>query len=149
MWQDLVNFLKIVVPTKGEGILMFCGTIGGYITYTLGGIDVSMLWLFWFVVVDYFTGFISALKNGEWCSSRSYRGLFKKFFIFVIIAVCVGIDEVMHLDHIMRTCAIYAFTVNEAGSILENIDKLGFGDVIPEPIRNALKNIKDKGELHG
>ena len=148
MGQDILNFLRVVVPTKGESVLMALGSAWGFITYTLGGIDVSITWLFGFVILDYFTGFIAALKNGEWCSHRSFKGLFKKFFIFVIIALCVGIDEIMHLGHTMRTCAIYAFTVNEFGSILENIDKLGYGDVIPEPIRKALKNIKERKELN-
>ena len=142
--QSLMSFLSVIIPTKGERLLMLIsGGLGGLLSFALGGLDLSIQWLFFLVCLDYATGLTAALKTGEWNSSAGFQGLFKKFFIFLIVAVCNGIDQVMSFD-ILRNAAIMAYAVNEAGSILENLERLGFGEFIPDFLRRGLKALKEK-----
>jgi phage-related holin len=39
---------------------------------------------------------------------------------------------------------IIAYLINESGSILENIENLGYGSIIPEVLRKGLKAINQK-----
>lgn len=126
--------------------MAFSGVIGAYLSYALGGMDKAILWLFAFVVADYVTGVAASIKNKEVCSSKGAKGLIKKGFIFLVIIICHGVDEISNTKF-MRDAAVFAYAINEAISIIENIDKLGFGGAIPTPIRNALKTIKDKKEI--
>lgn len=142
--QELWNFLSVVIPTKGERLLMLIsGFIGGWLSVALGGFDLSIKWLFVFVVVDYITGTIAAFKTQEWCSNKGFHGLFKKVFMFAVVALCHGIDQVVHYEF-LRNAAIMAYAVNEAGSIIENFDRLGYGDYIPAFLRRGLKVLKKK-----
>ncbi len=142
--QDLWNFFSVVIPTKGERVLMLIsGALGGWLSFALGGIDLSIKWLFVFVCLDYITGMIAAFKLSEWCSRTGFKGLFKKVFLFFVVALCHGIDQVVHLE-ILRNAAIMAYGVNEAGSILENLERLGYGSLIPGFLRRGLKTLKDK-----
>ena len=142
--QDLWNFFSVVIPTKGERLLMLIsGALGGWLSFALGGFDLSIKWLFIFVCIDYATGMIAAFKRGIWCSRTGFKGLFKKVFLFAVVALCHGIDQVVHLE-ILRNAAIMAYGVNEAGSILENLENLGFGSHIPGFLRRGIKTLKDK-----
>lgn len=125
---------------------MCVGACVGSLVWALGGIDIAIQWLFAFTVIDYLTGNVAALKTGEWNSSTGYKGLLKKVIIFVIVAVCNGLDQVIG-SGIFRSAAIMAYSVNEAGSIIENIDRLGLGSRIPSVLRNGLRDLRVKNEI--
>lgn len=142
--QNVAEYVSYVVPTKWEGVFMaISGIAGSVLAWAFGGIDLQLTWLFVFVVVDYLTGTLAACKTGEWCSQVGAKGLFKKAFIFLIVALSHGIDVTTQSDF-LRNAAIAAYAVNELGSTLENLDRLGFTGLIPEFLRRALKQIKSK-----
>ncbi len=64
----------------------------------------------------------------------------KKSVMFLIIGLGVLLDTAMN-THMIRTMFIGAFAIVEAMSIVENIDKLGYGRYIPQFIRGALAQI--------
>lgn len=143
---DLWNFLSVVIPSKGERLIMLIsGALGGWLSFAIGGFDLSIKWLFVFVCADYITGMIAAFKRGIWCSRSGFRGLFKKVFLFFIVALCHGIDQMTHLE-VLRNAAIMAYGVNEAGSIIENLENLGLGKHIPPFVRRGIKTLKEKEE---
>ena len=139
--NDLIN---AIIP-KFDGLLVCLGGLGGAIAWVLGGFDPGMQWLLIFIAVDYFTGTAAAFKTGQWSSSSGFRGLLKKVVILSIVAICNGIDQVTGAG-IVRTAAISALCLNEAGSILENFDRLGFGSVIPAGVRKCVKQLREKTE---
>ena len=102
-------------------ISAICGISISSILWLVGGIDISLTWLFVFCVIDYITGTCSAFRQGQWT------------------------DEVCHIDYI-RQAVIIAYIINESGSILENIEALGYGKVIPPILRHGLKLLKMKNE---
>ena len=40
----------------------------------------------------------------------------------------------------------FAFCLNDFGSILENIERMGYGSIIPAPIRKMLKAMEERSE---
>ena len=118
-------------------------TIGGWLNWALGGIDAAIVWLFIFTIIDFISGNAAAIKQKKWQSRITYRGIFKKLFIFIMIAICHGVDVSLQVDFV-RTACIFAYILNEVGSILENVERLGFGDIIPAPLRNALHMVSER-----
>ena len=145
----MVSLLSSIMPGKGERILLTIGGLmGGWISYALGGIDEGVIWLAIFVGIDYVTGIASGAITGRLESKRGFLGVLKKATMFVIVAVCHGMDVVLE-THMIRDGAVVALVANEALSIIENIEKMGFGSIIPRPLRAAVKQIKEKQDQGG
>lgn len=145
-----VRFLSEIKPDTVQQYLMSIGAaIGLVLSIVLGGID-KMIWaLFILAVADYILGTIAAFHGGEWDSNTGFRGIGKKCIIFAFVGIAVGVDYTLGSGQTFRQIIIGAYGVNEAGSIIENIDKLGFGHIIPASMRHGLARLKetaDKGE---
>lgn len=142
--QTFIDYMSLLIPAKGEAYLMLAsGAVGSALAWALGGIDLQLQWLLMFVAVDYVTGTIAAGKTGEWNSRVGFRGLFKKVFIFVVVMLSHGLDVIAGTE-MLRNAAIVAYAVNELGSTLENLDRLGFGGMIPGFLHRAIKEIKSR-----
>ncbi len=125
-------------------------------------------WVGWIVIVwlcalvlDYITGSAAAAKDGEWSSKIAREGLWHKAgsIAAVLVAAMCDIALGVVVDGIgaqavtdwlggsmtfatPMVCIWYIIT--EAGSILENADKLGAK--IPKFLRNRLDKLKDTVE---
>lgn len=106
----------------------------------VGGVDDQIQALVILVSLDILTGMVASCKSHSFASSVATRGLCKKAVMFLIIGLGVLLDGAMH-THMVRTMFIGAYAIIEAMSIVENIDKLGYGHYIPNFIRNALAQI--------
>lgn len=144
--QTAIDYVSLLIPAKGEAYLMLAsGAIGSAVAWLLGGIDLQLKWLLLFVAVDYLTGTIAAGKTGEWHSRVGFRGLFKKVFIFVVVMLSHGLDVIAGTD-MLRNAAIAAYAVNEALSTVENIDRLGYGNMVPQFLKKAMKQFQKERE---
>ena len=115
---------------------------GTLILELLGGWDGMLKTLIIFVVLDYFTGVLSALYNKGLSSQIGYKGIIKKVSIFVVVVIACVISETMKLD-MVRSATIVFYISNEGISILENIAKC---DVeYPDIIKKILEKLK-KGD---
>lgn len=147
MLDQLVNFLRVVIPTQAERVLLAIGaTMGGWIGLGLGGFDESIKILSVFILADIVTGVSAAWKRGKWSSTVMYRGLFKKAFTYAIVMIANGVDNALHVDF-MREACIMAYSVNEAGSILENLDRMGYGNLIPPFLRKGIEQLKEQKKV--
>lgn len=126
-------------------LLSLGAIVGGSFSFLVGGIDTPITWLIVLCIIDYITGIITALITGKWCSNTGFKGIAKKMLMFVIVAMAVGLDNIFKIDT-FRDVTIFAYTLNESGSILENIDRAGFGAIIPKPIRNGIKALKERNK---
>jgi len=117
--------------------------IGGLLTGLLGGWDLALQVLVLFVVLDYATGLTAAWYEKKLDSSIGFRGIAKKILLFVPIAVAYALDKALGQD-ILRSLAIWFYMANEGLSILENLGRAGVP--IPEPIKTALEQLKQKGD---
>lgn len=144
--DSILDFLLQLKPTGAEQYLMSIGAVIGLIfSVSVGGMDKMIYALIALSIVDYITGMFTAFKKGQWDSSTGFRGILKKFVIFAVVALCNTIDTAMGM-HISRQMAICAYALNEAGSIIENVDRAGYGQYIPDIIRNALARLTEKAE---
>ena len=144
--DSIVDFLIYLKPTGAEQYLMSIGAVIGLVfSVSIGGMDSMIYALIALCIVDYITGMFTAFKTGQWDSSTGFRGILKKFVIFAVVALCNCIDTAVGM-HILRQMAICAYALNEAGSIIENVDRAGYGQYIPNVIRNALARLTEKAE---
>lgn len=144
--DSIIDFLLQLKPTGAEQYLMSIGAVIGLVfSVSIGGMDSMIYALIALSIVDYITGMFTAFKTGQWDSSTGFRGILKKFVIFAVVALCNCIDTAMNM-HILRQMAICAYALNEAGSIIENVDRAGYGKYIPNVIRNALARLTEKAE---
>lgn len=140
--DDVFDFAKNLVPTGAEQWLLGIGAaIGLGISIAVGGMDKMIYALIALMILDYATGIIAACRTGQWDSSTGFVGLAKKAVILGVVALCNTVDTAMD-THTLRQMAICAYALNEAGSIVENIDRAGWGEHIPSFIRNALARLQ-------
>lgn len=144
--NSIVDFVLQLKPSGLEQALMTAGAvIGMAVSIALGGID-KMIWaLIALCVIDYATGTIAAAKSGEWGSKEGFIGLLRKTVIFSVVALANVIDIAIDV-HILRQMAICAYALNEAGSIVENVDRAGWGYIIPAILRKALAQLNERAE---
>lgn len=121
--DEVYEFIKNCVPTGAEQYLMAIGAaIGLGISIAVGGMDKMIYALIALMILDYATGIIAACRTGQWDSSTGFVGLAKKAVILGVVALCNTVDTAMD-THTLRQMAICAYALNEAGSIVENIDR--------------------------
>lgn len=144
--NSIVDFIVQLKPTELEQILLSIGAILGMaVSIALGGIDKMIYALVALCIVDYATGTLAALKSGEWGSKEGFIGLLRKTVIFSVVALANLIDIAIDV-HALRQMAICAYALNEAGSIIENVDRAGWGSIIPNILRKALVQLNERAE---
>ena len=115
--------------------------IGAILGYLFGPWDAVIMVLL--VSLDYITGVVSAAVRKCMDSSVGFAGLFKKVFIFVLVALAALLDKLVpSTNGAVRTAVCMFYIANEGLSILENAGKIGLP--IPEPLQNALQKLKSK-----
>lgn len=144
--DEVYEFIKNCMPTGAEQYLMAIGAaIGLFISIAVGGMDKMVYALIALMILDYASGIIAACRTGQWDSSTGFVGLAKKAVILGVVALCNTVDVAMD-THALRQMAICAYALNEAGSIVENVDRAGWGEHIPVFIRNALARLQSSTE---
>lgn len=144
--NSVVDFIIQLKPTELEQILLGIGSVVGMgISLALGGVDKMIYALIALCIIDYATGTIAALKTGQWGSKEGFIGLLRKTVIFSVVALANLIDVAIDV-HALRQMAICAYALNEAGSIIENVDRAGWGSVIPAILRKALVQLNERAE---
>lgn len=61
----------------------------------------------------------------------------------MIVILFHGLSDIVLLPAI-DTAVISAFAINEICSVLENVERMGLGDIIPTPVRKLLDVVTDK-----
>lgn len=118
------------------------GFLGSVVSFLIGKIDISIMILASFMIFDYLTGVIKAIKNKQLNSKIGFEGLLKKICIFIILIVANLLDLLLGNDNLMfRSIVIYFYISNEGISILENLCEMNVP--IPEKIKEILLSIKE------
>ena len=103
-----------------------------------------MIWLVFILIlmaIDVSTGFIQAYTNHELKSGKMSTGLLKKFALMLVLVAIVPLTVVLPgIVSVTVIISVYALEmVNEFLSIIENLNKIGIGTNIFEPILKRLK----------
>lgn len=135
------ELISAILPDKTEQLLMLIGgVLGAVLSFLFGDTLKDVFYLFLLVLIDYCMGNMVAYRTSNWNSHTGFLGITKKLTIFVVVAFCHWADVASGQAVIsFRAVAVCAYAVNELGSILENLELLGFGGVIPPILRKALR----------
>ena len=125
--------------------------LGGTIGNLLGGFDKLFTALIVCMVIDYFSGILVAAvfkkspktESGALESNAGLKGLAKKIFILLIVAVAVQVDTVLDSNFI-RNAIILGFIANEVLSLIENGGLMGIP--MSPVLTNAVDILKKKSE---
>lgn len=138
-----LNWLKGIYTTSELKIMAFGSAFGAFFSVAVGGADKQVIALVGFVIADYITG-IAAAWNTEKISSRiGFKGIFKKIGIFAALAFANWLDVAMGIS-MLRSMALFGFATVEATSLIENIDRMGYGEYIPVFLRSKLVQIREE-----
>lgn len=134
-----------VVDNVWRNIQAALTIVGGAVGYFLGGLDGLLIVLLAFMVIDYITGIMCAIKDKSISSKVGFSGICKKILILVLVGMSNLLDiYVLQTGSMLRTAALFFYISNEGVSILENAGKLGLP--IPAKIKNVLSQLHDKAE---
>ena len=108
----------------------------------LGGWDMWLQVLVYFVIADYLTGVLAAFCLKKLSSEVGARGIAKKVFIFLLVGIAYQIDMLAGTE--LVRAAVCGFYIGIEGlSILENAGKLGIP--LPTILIDALEQMKNRG----
>lgn len=108
------------------------------IVAALGGWDKALQALVFFVVADYVSGLLLAMKNRQFSSTIGFSGMVLKLGYFLAVAGAHAFDSyISDSNPWARTAVTMIFIVNEAGSFFANLTLLGVP--IPKILTDALR----------
>ena len=145
MWEQIVAWCREMWPVGVEKFTAALAFIAGIIGAAVGEHANLFIWLTTFCAADFLVGLLAAAINENISSKRMYVGLMKKSSIIGVCFLFHGIGQLIGWNGL---CAwvIAAFSINELISVLENLEKAGFGGIIPAPVRNLLESVQKNQE---
>ncbi len=130
-----------LLQTFSAGICAVCG-------FMWGQLDGLLYALIAFMVMDYITGLISAYIAKNLSSSIGFKGIAKKVFIMVLVAVGHILDtRIIGDGAVCRSAVIGFYLANEGISILENAGKTGLP--LPKKLTDVLAQLKNEEDKNG
>ena len=118
--------------------------VGAAFSFLVGGVDKLLTALLVFVVIDYATGLIAAWKTATLDSKKGFDGIKRKVVMLVIVIMAHWIDVSLFGVSTCRSMVIFAYLGNEGLSIVENLDRMGYGEYIPAFIREKLAQLRSE-----
>lgn len=133
------------VKDMWDTIRVFLAVVGGFLSRFLGGMDGMVMALIWFAAIDYTTGIIAAIIEKKLDSSIGWKGILKKFVMFMIVGICHIVDaDVLGGGSALRTMAIIFYISNEGVSVVENVSRAGLP--VPNKLKEVLAQLKEDSE---
>lgn len=116
------------------------------LSFCVGGIDTPMKALAVLMCLDFATGITVGWRSKELSSRRGTNGIFKKMVVLICVTMAYMLDLTLGID-MLRSMTISAFATIEALSLIENIDRMGYGSIIPRGLRVRLAQIADEKKI--
>jgi len=133
------NRIKVCAGVLGTAVGSSLGAV-------LGGWDALLKALVIFIVLDYISGLIASGFEGRLSSRIGFRGVAKKVFILILVAVAYIIDQLIGANMI-RDAVVGFYLGIEGLSILENAGRVGIP--LPAILKNMLEILKSKKQEQG
>ena len=127
-------------------IMAIGSAIGAGFSFLVGGVDKLIIALLIFVIIDYVTGMVAAWKTATLDSKKGFEGIKRKVVMLVIVIMAHWIDVSIFGVSTCRSMVIFAYLGNEGLSIIENLDRMGYGEYIPAFIREKLVQLRKEKE---
>ena len=127
-------------------IMAMFSAIGAAFSFLVGGVDKLISALLVFVALDYVTGLLAAWKTSTLDSKKGFEGIKRKVVMLLIVIMAHWIDVSIFGINTCRSMVIFAYLGNEGLSIIENLDRMGYGEYIPAFIRDKLVQLRSEKE---
>ena len=127
-------------------IMALFSAIGAAFSFLVGGVDKLITALLVFVVLDYVTGLIAAWKTAALDSKKGFEGVKRKVVMLLIVIIAHWVDVSIFGVSTCRSMVIFAYLGNEGLSIIENLDRMGYGEFIPKFMREKLVQLREEKE---
>ena len=115
---------------------IICALLG----YMFGELDGFLKMLLLFIIIDYVTGILAAIKSKKLSSKVGLIGICKKVFMLLIVSMAHELDVNLFADGAFLQSAVCGFYIaNEGISILENASR--FGIPFPKKLLDVLKQL--------
>lgn len=125
-------------------IMALFTAIGAVFSWLIGGIDNAVSGLLVLIGIDYVSGMMAAWKTGTLNSQKGFIGIRRKLIMLVVVVIAHQIDDAIGNKDTLRNMVIFAYSGNEALSIVENIDRMGYGEYMPQVLRDKLSQIRNE-----
>lgn len=119
--------------------------LGGWLGYSLGGMDGMLIALIVFMVLDYITGVMCAIVDKQLSSEVGFKGICRKVLILMLVGVSNLVDlHVVGTGSALRSAVICFYLTNEGLSLLENAGHIGLP--IPDKLKDTLAQLHGRNE---
>ena len=123
-----------------KSILALLCTIAGFLFGEMNGLIVTLIVL---IVMDYISGVIAAIVEKKLSSEAGAKGIAKKVFMLLIVAVANIVDiNIIGEGHVLKSVTVLFYTANECISLFENAGRLGVP--VPNKLLEILDQLKNK-----
>jgi len=139
---SIINYTKTEIDT-----IAICSTAGACLSFLLGGFDAPVKALLVLVICDYITGMAAGWTTGVLSSDRGFKGILRKIVIIGVVAFANTLDTAMGLNHLLRSMAVCGYAGMEGLSLIENIDRMGYGEYIPSYLREKLIQLREEKRI--
>ena len=137
--------LNVIVRTKTEiDVWTICSAAGGCLSFLVGGFDQAAQALMILIIADYITGMLAAWRTGTLSSQKGFMGIPRKVAIILVVSLANMLDLGMGLGHLLRGMVICGYAGMEGLSLLENVDRAGYGSYIPAFLRDKLIQLREE-----
>ncbi len=125
-----------------KSIMAFFCTVLGFV---FGDADGMMIALIALIVLDYISGVIAAAVEKKLSSSVGAKGIAKKVFMLLIVAVANIVDiNVIGEGHVLKAVTVVFYIANECISLIENAGRIGVP--VPKKLLDILEQLKNKDD---
>ena len=123
------------------------GVIGAAVSVMVDGLGMAVTVLIAMMAIDYITGIMSGIVNGNLNSRIGFNGIIRKMYYLLLVGAVYAIALVVPGVEFAGDGAAIALCVLELISITENGIKIGLP--LPKFIQDLLLIVKDKTEIGG
>lgn len=113
------------------------------ISFLFGDMEGMLIALIALIILDYISGVIAAAVEKRLSSAVGAKGIAKKIFMLLIVALANIVDiNVIGDGHVLKTVTVVFYICNECISLIENAGRIGVP--VPKKLLDVLEQLRDK-----
>ena len=115
------------------------------LSFLFGDMEGMLIALIALIILDYISGVIAAAVEKRLSSEVGAKGIAKKIFMLLIVALANIVDiNVIGDGHVLKTVTIVFYICNECISLIENAGRIGVP--VPKKLLDVLEQLKNRDE---
>ena len=115
------------------------------LSFLFGDMEGLMVALVALIILDYISGVIAAAVEKRLSSEAGAKGIAKKIFMLLIVALANIVDiNVIGDGHVLKTVTVVFYICNECISLIENAGRIGVP--VPKKLLDVLEQLRDRDD---